>query len=746
MNFGTVQVDDFEGCVKFAADPARKHVPSAENTSPPRQLLRQSVALWGALVCGPLGAALGLLPTLWSQAQATKTADLPSTAPPQSINHTPSRSSESTIPADESSLTPTNDQTGEQLHQFSSLVQSADADLKDGRIIQALRRYRSASEVMRPTPQVLLRLALAAEASGDDPLAWESFLKASELDAEGMIGRVAQLGLARIASRLGNINHAIHCLNRLLLQQPAGEDPAILEEAVHLLAQLRCGGVSNDRADWKELNRLALPALKLSPDRWSQLAEGGSVEPPTHNPDQPPRLERQPCVTVLSESNDKNPDQTWIAARIPEQEVLLLIEAVCLRAGWTLKLESTARPSLEGRVAGLDFERLPVGFMLDALLHETHLDWAFQGGTIEIRLDAENIKNRDRQTRATRVALTLAPKHRWSGATLLALAKVAMSSGDTAGATRWLEQALRVYPRSELSAVTYFNLGKARLAMNQIKAAQVAFQRAVDSGHGQPCQAPAYLYLGRLQLEQGELKAAVTSLSRCLAIGPNWPEAALLLAVAQLRAEHPVNANTVLMDHRALFVEPHDRDTAAFLSACARYRHAATGPSKDLEARELVLALGPVTQVPSFSTALPLLVADVSRELGLETAAIEIARGILAVDYDHACRDQAGLMVCELAEDGEDAEAIHVEVGAELWRLRAWLRHGMQGADRRNPQLVVSRCQRLLASEELPLSERQACLRTLGSAYETLGKHLEAVYCFAGIPPERFTEAGEAVR
>ena len=417
-----------------------------------------------------------------------------------------------------------------------------------------------------------------------------------------------------------------------------------------------------------------------------------------------------------------------------------MIEAVCLRGGWKLHLEPAVRQSLEGRVAGLDFERLTVGFLLDSLLHETHLDWSFQGDTIEIRPQADNGDQRDRQTRSTRVALTLAPKHPWSGSTMLALAKVAMTSRDTAGATHWLEQALRVYPRSELSAVTYFNLGKTRLAMNQIKAAQVAFQRAVDSGHGQPCQAPAYLYLGRLQLEQGEFKAAATSLSRCLAIGPHWPEAALLLAVAQLRAEHPVNANTVLMDHRALFVEAHDRDTAAFLSACARYRHAASGPSKDLEARELVRALGPVTQVPSFSTALKLLVADVSRELGLETAAIEIAREILAVDYDHVCREQAGLMVCELAED---AEEVHAEAGAELWRLRAWLRHGVQGADRRNPQLVMSRCQQLLASE-LPPSERQACLRTLGSAYESLGRHLEAVYCFAGVPPELATETGEA--
>ena len=740
MNFETVQVDDFEGCIKFAADLEGKHVTSDENTPPPRQLLPQSVALRGAILCGSLGVALGMWPTHWSQPHVTTSANLPHAATPQAPKIAPALSSESATPTDEIQRSPTSDQTGEQLQRFSSLVQSADADLKDGRMMQAVRRYRSASEVMRPTPQVLLRLALAAEASGDDPLAWDSFLQASEPDAQGMIGRVSQLGLARIASRLGNINHAMHCLNRLLLQQPAGEDPAILEEAVHLLAHLRCGGVSNDRADWKELNRLALPALKLPLERWSQLADVDRAEPPS--PDQPPRPQRQPGVTVLSAPNEKHLDQIWIAAQIPDQEVLLLIEAVCLRAGWTLQADSAARQSLEGRVAGVDFARLTVGYLLDALLHETQFDWSFDGDSIEIRPEADHVDHSDRQMRATRVALTLAPKHPWSGSTLIAFAKVAMSSGDTAGATRWLEQALRVYPRSELSAVTYFNLGKARLAMNQIKASQVAFQRAVDSGHGQPCQAPAYLYLGRLQLEQGEFKAAATSLSRCLAIGPHWPEAAHLLAVAQLRADHPVNANTVLMDHRALFVEAHDRDIAAFLSACARYRHAAAGPSQDLEARELVRALGPVTRAPSFSTALSLLVADFSRELGLETAAIEIAREILAADYDHVCREQAGLMVCELAEDPEE---VHTEVGAELWRLRAWLRHGVQGADRRNPQLVVSRCQRLLESE-LPLPERQACLRTLGSAYETLGRHLEAVYCFAGVPPELATETGEAVR
>lgn len=737
MNFETNGVDDFEGCVKFAAEPERKHVISEENTPPPRQTSRQSLAIWGALVCGPLGAALGLLPTLWPALHKATTVQAHIDAPTASAP--PSLKPEAAAPSDEIEWTATHQQTGVKLQQFSSLVQSADADLRDGRVMQALRRYRSASEVMRPTPQVLLRLALAAEASGDDPLAWDSFLQASELDAKGMVGRVSQLGLARIASRLGNINHAIHCLNRLLLEQPALEDPAVLQEAFHLLAHLRCGGVAIERADWKELNRLALPALKLAPDRWSQLAEGGPAEPPASDP---PRPERQTGLTVISAPEDKHPDQTWITAKIPDQDVLVLIEAICLRAGWTLQLEPAARQSLEGRVAGLDFERLTVGFLLDALLHETDLNWSFHGESLEIRPAEEHIDERNRQTRATRIALTLAPKHPWSGATLLAVAKVAMSSGDTAGATRWLEQALRVYPRSELSAVTYFNLGKTRLALNQIKASQVAFQRAVDSGHGQPCQAPAYLYLGRLQLEQGEPKAAATSLSRCLAIGPHWPEAALLLAVAQLRSDHPVNANTVLMDNRALFVEAHDRDTAAFLSACARYRHAASGASKDMEARELVRALGPVTQAPLFSTALPLLVAEVSRELGLDLAAIEIAREILAVDYDHVCREQAGLIVCELAEDDEE---VHGEVEAELWRLRAWLRHGVQGADRRNPQLVVSRCQRLLASE-LPQTEREACLRTLGSAYESLGRHLEAVYCFAGVSPELATESGEAVR
>lgn len=740
MNFESVGVDDFEGCIKFAADPARIHVTLNEDTPPPRPLLPQSAALWGAVLCAPLGIAIGLLPTYWPQSAVTTSAHPPHAARPQALKHAPAQQSEPATPADENHASPASQQTGKQLQRFSALVQSADADLKDGRIIQALSRYRSASEVMRPTPQVLLRLALAAEASGDDPLAWDSFLQASELDAQGKIGRVSQLGLARIASRLGNLNHAIHCLNRLLLQQPVGEDPANLEEAVHLLAHLRCGGVSHDRADWKDLHRLALPALKLPPDRWSQLADGDRAKPV--DPNQPPRPERLPGVTVLSAPTEQHPDQIWIAAQIPDQEVLLLIEAVCLRAGWQLQVDSTARQSLEGRVAGLDFERLTVGFMLDSLLHETHLDWSFQGDSLEIRPEVDHADHRDLQTRATRVALMMAPKHPWSGSTLLALAKVSLSSGDAAGATRWLEQALRTYPRSDLSAVTYFNLGKTRLVMNQIKASKVAFQRAVDSGNGQPCQAPAYLYLGRLQLEQGEFKAAANSLSRCLAIGPHWPEAAHLLAVAHLRAEHPVNANTVLMDHRALFVEPHDRDTAAFLSACARYRHAAAGPSRDLEARELVRALGPVTQVPSFSSALSLLVADVSRDLGLEMAAIEIAREILTVDYDHACREQAGLMVCELAEDTEE---VHGEVGAELWRLRAWLRNGVQGADRRNPQLVVSRCQRLLECE-LPPPEREACLRTLGSAYETLGRHLEAVYCFAGIPPELAQETGEVVR
>ena len=740
MDFETGMTDDFEGCVNFAADPARKHVSSEENTPPPRQFLPQSKALWGALLCGPLGAALGLLPTLWSPAPVKSTATPPHATITVASDIAATAPSESKAHGHEVIEDATAHQTGAQLQQFSSLVQSADADLRDGRIMQALRRYRSASEVMRPTPQVLLRLALAAEASGDDPLAWDSFLQASELDAQGMIGRVSQLGLARIASRLGNINHAIHCLNRLLLQQPVNEDPQIIEEAVHLLAHLRCGGVSNDRADWKQLNRLALPGLKLAPDRWAQLAEGGQIEPPSS--DQPVRPDRQPGVTVLSAPDDKHPDQTWIAARIPDQDVLLLIDTVCLKAGWTLKLEPAVRQSLEGRVAGLDFERLTVGLLLDSLLHETNLDWSLHGSTIEVQPEAENVDLRNRQMRATRVALTLAPKHPWSGSTLLALAKVAMASGDTAGATRWLEQTLRLYPRSDLSAVTYFNLGKARLALNQIKAAQVAFQRAVDSGHGQPCQAPAYLYLGRLQLEQGEFKPAATSLSRCLAIGSHWPEAAQLLAVAQLRSDHPVNANTVLMDHRALFVEPHDRDIAAFLSACARYRHADSGASKDLEAREVVRALGPVTKVPSFSTALPLLVADMSRELGLELAAIEIAREILAVEYDHACREQAGMMVCELADDDENIQG---DVGAELWRLRAWLRQGVHGADRRNPQLVMSRCQRLLASE-LPPSEREACLRTLGAAYESLGRHLEAVYCFAGVSPELATESGETVQ
>ena len=196
------------------------------------------------------------------------------------------------------------------------------------------------------------------------------------------------------------------------------------------------------------------------------------------------------------------------------------------------------------------------------------------------------------------------------------------------------------------------------------------------------------------------------------------------------------------MEHRALFTETHDHDTTAFLSACARYKHAVAGPSQDLEARELIRALGPVTQAPSFSTALPLLVADISRELGLEMAALEIARGILAVDYDHVCREQAGLMVCELSEDSDE---LHAEAGVELWRLRAWLRHGVQGADRKNPQLVLSRCQRLLKGD-LPPSERQECLRTLGTAYESLGKHLEAVYTFAGVPPELASDDGESVQ
>lgn len=738
MNFEIVLVDEFDGCVEFAAITEGKHVSMHENTTSPRQLLPLPVALWGAVLCGPLGIVLGMLPILWSSSDETKPKNTQAMVSDSDLSradhaHLESeRDSTSTgsTPRSELPTTSTAANTSQQLQQYSSIVQSADTDLKDGRFIQALSRYRSASEMMRPTPHVLLRQALAAEASGDDPLAWESFLQASELDSLGRIGRVAQLGMARISTRLGNVNHAIHCLSRLILLQPCEEDPAILEESVHLLAHLRCGGVSNDRVEWKDLQRLALPALKLTPDRWSQYAEDDTQE--AHSAQSISRVERKPGITVQPNMDGKHPDQVWITAAIPDQDVHLSIEAVCLCMGWKLQLDAESRPLIEGRVVGLDFDRLTIGYFLDLVLHDTHLKWSYENRTIFIRPQTESVISNDVQSRACRVALAVAPRHPWSGSTLLAMAKLAMSADDPIEATRWLEQALRVFPRSDLSSVLYFNLGKARLAMNQIKAAQLAFQRSVDSGHSQPCLAPAYLFLGRLQLEQSELRSASTSLSRCLAIGPHWPEAAHLLAVAQLRSEHPVNANTILMDHRALFVEPHDRDIAAFLSACARYRHATTEPSKDLEAREIVRTMGPMTQTRSFSTALPMLVADISRELGLENAAIEIAREILDVEYDHACREQAGLLVCELTDDRDELAA---ETGSELWRLRAWLRHGVNGLDRRNPQLVVSRCQRLL-SNELPLHEREQCLRTLGSAYESMGQHLEAVYCFAGVPPE----------
>ena len=89
MNFETVEVDDFEGCIKFAAIREGKHVTSDENTPPPRPILSRSVALWGAILCGPLGVALGMLPILWSPTQVTTSANLQHDAFPPAVKIAP---------------------------------------------------------------------------------------------------------------------------------------------------------------------------------------------------------------------------------------------------------------------------------------------------------------------------------------------------------------------------------------------------------------------------------------------------------------------------------------------------------------------------------------------------------------------------------------------------------------------------------------------------------------------------------
>ncbi len=305
-------------------------------------------------------------------------------------------------------------------------------------------------------------------------------------------------------------------------------------------------------------------------------------------------------------------------------------------------------------------------------------------------------------------------------------------------------QQFELEPHSALASSASFNLAKCELRLRRPEEARQMFLRTIDAGQTSvQLRVAAYMYTGRLLIEMGRSKNAVNMLMRGLMLSENSelePHAAMLLSSCYLLTSQPQAAASILVERRSrLDVDTH-RDAAAFLSTAASFKAAVLVDRREREGQKVLVALSRFDASKQFGCHWNLIAASIAEELGLTQQAMGYYMDVPDAQPAAPLQNEAVLRLSGLYERDEkydDARKLLARLApgaGDQLEIAGLLKSADVAMDQEQPADAIQYCRQLLRKEPSQEVLKEA-FRIMGKAYEKLGDHRAAIYCYSGMLP-----------
>ncbi len=646
----------------------------------------------------------------------------------------------------------------------ANTLAQGDLMLEEGRVSEAVRYFRyllATTAAEREMMSVWYRVAICAEALGNEDDALAAYQKVAEVADGELLGELALLGQARVLAAAGKTDPAQLLLGRWLLSEneTSARSLPVSREAMFLLGIVSSEASLRQRepALW-ENDGLARPSSSFEPSDYL---------PARFATEAAQRADIPVGVQLLHQLQVSEPGTSYFQGRLARTSVQRVLQQICATPGWRIEYTPVAESTIRANTVQLDFAERTGDLLLDLLLAPLGASWTFADGKLKIIAQSEltdGQREHYRRLMAERTlfaALLSAPEHEQSPVAYLLLGNLAFREGDMPTAQRHFENILKTYPRSPVEAEAWFNASKVALAQGDLARQRQTLLGAVDAGRGNPLEPVALMLSGRNALLFDEPLIAVRPLLRAvtLAADPDVRALSLLtLASAHLIAGRPEGANVALMEDRRLLQGEAYRDRAALLASLARFRAASTKWRIERDGRSLITALSHDRAKKWMALHDHLLTVDAYQELGLNEMALPVLESAIESANPSPMRTRMRFRLAELlVSRGESQRAKVVrtaltddplaEISSRSMLALADL-HMSEKEFGRAEQICRDMLQQTLAEEQ-----RIAVLRILGGIYARRGDRKRAVLCYSGVAPQLYeatsleseTEAGEPI-
>jgi tetratricopeptide (TPR) repeat protein len=621
----------------------------------------------------------------------------------------------------------------------------ADAHLRSGNLDPAFRIYEMLREAAEgpASAAVQYRLALTAEEFGDYATAIQQYESLQNLRSEPHWRGVAIYGRARCLDALGRSDLLARELLPLVTVDDSILPRDIRHEATHLLGRaLLHSALENGGLQLLDDNVMSVPS--------SQVNVNHLLDALSQHVAAAPKVQSAPEFAII-QAIGTDADSQYLRIHMPATRIAFAATNIADRCGLQLEFSEPARVLVAEHSVSIHTDDRSLALLLDGLTVPHALTWQQHDKTIRVESGSEIGTSEARRRlaqaaeRLQRNALLESPESAQAASTRTALGALLFRQDRIADAAHMFSLTLQSERRHRVRSETAFNLAKCQLRLQQLTLARQHFLWGLDAPTGSPrVRVACHLYAARIQIMQGEKHSAVTTLRRALAMSQNTnmeTAAALMLSSAYLIAGSPPGANDILMNRRELFANAPDRAAAAFLSSLARFRAAVLPDRREREARSVVIALGQFDASIQFGSHWNVLAAEACSEIGLAQPA--------RFHWQNALDDltDGPLKAYVVSQLAEAYRANHeYTVAADLLRIASAdsesqaadtillqsARLSMQQGDFR---ATAEMCKTLLQRSTDPESQLKG-MKLLGTAYERIGNHRAAVYCFAGMLSE----------
>lgn len=644
----------------------------------------------------------------------------------------------------------------------SNLISAGDELLAKGIFGAAAKKFMLAQKTTGViTYELALRMGICSELDNRPRNASDHYRRAIEIGRTPEQRWMAQSGLSRTLTDLGNTTDAIRLLIELFLESTQSERVPIALQT-EILFQLATALESQAWPGYEpDLSKPNMVALHTTSPRIEELTELIANLNTTLTPDtNPSAMEGTPIVddqsreisqlikiSVLDRATD-GLDSIIVDVDTQLVPISKLLRSLTSECGMDLMINPATELALACQSKIVNVRRMPSSMVLDSLLLPQNLLWLHEENGVKVFSFDED----QQLTRRYYLAAAdrffgrfhgLFPNDYRVASALMSRGNLKQVSGDLKATAEFYQRALEAEPNEELLAKLFFNIANNELGFGHIEQSLRYFYRALDQSRDSGLQSAAYWNVGQLFLATRELREAIKATGRSLKLArtdQQKRQAALTMARAYLLSNQPLSANQVLFEHRKSFEGSQQEHTAAFLGSFSRYIGMSDEDNLRAESDRLLATLASMEhrEVPTFLDSY--LAANAWRVLGFRNRTIASLSLALQSEANVFWRRQflfelAGEL--KLNSQSDDAIAIFEALKKELDDTIAdssLLSLADLYQQQKKSKECIAICQQLLA-RKLEEEDIERVLQIMGKSYRQLGEMHSAALCFAGMVP-----------